>query len=121
MKTLIVEILFLLGASFMLLAAIGLLRMPDFFTRMHAATKAPSLGASLLLVAAAIHFSEIGITTRAFAIIFFIFLTTPVAAHLIGRTAYLLRIPMSAHTVLDQWKEHRDQKEANQNATAPKE
>jgi multicomponent Na+:H+ antiporter subunit G len=65
MNDIITAVLLLVGAAVMLLAAIGILRMPDLFTRMHAATKLPTLGMSLVFIAVAVHFSQIGITTRA--------------------------------------------------------
>ena len=80
--------LVLLGSGFVLIAALGLLRMPDVLMRMHAATKAGSLGAGLLLLAVAVAYGEAAITVRALATIVFLFLTAPVAAHVIGRAAY---------------------------------
>ncbi|NBC18691.1 MAG: Na+/H+ antiporter subunit G [Bacteroidetes bacterium] len=79
--------LVLTGAFFMLVAAIGLVRMPDLLMRMHAATKAGTLGAGLLLLAVAVAYGD-GVTVRALAAIAFLFLTAPVAAHMIGRAAY---------------------------------
>lgn len=80
--------LVLLGAAFMLVAALGLLRMPDLLMRMHAATKAGTLGAALLLLAVAVASADAGVTVRAAATIVFLFLTAPVSAHVIGRAAY---------------------------------
>lgn len=77
--------LLLLGSFFVLVAAIGLVRMPDLLMRMHAATKAGTLGAGLMLLAVAVAFGETGITLRAIAAIAFLFLTAPVAAHVVGR------------------------------------
>jgi monovalent cation/proton antiporter MnhG/PhaG subunit len=71
MRTHVTVILTLAGAFFMLVAAIGVLRMPDLLMRMHAATKAGTLGAGLLLVAVAVHFGTTGVTIRAVATIFF--------------------------------------------------
>jgi multicomponent Na+:H+ antiporter subunit G len=96
------SLLVVLGAAFMLLAAIGIVRMPDLFTRMQAATKASTLGAGCLLAAAAIDFAEVAVTTRCALIIAFIFLTAPVAAHMIGRAAYLAGAPLWEGTVVDE-------------------
>lgn len=82
------SILILLGAFFMLVAAIGVVRMPDLLIRMHAATKAGTLGAGLLLIGVAIHFGETSVTLRAVSVVVFLFLTAPIAAHMIGRAAY---------------------------------
>lgn len=90
-----------IGALFILLAAIGMLRMPDFYLRVSVATKGGSLGVGLILVAAAIHFADFGITTRALAILFFILITAPVSAHLLGRVAYLSKVGLWKDTSRD--------------------
>jgi multicomponent Na+:H+ antiporter subunit G len=80
--------LILVGAFFSLVAALGILRMPDLLMRMHAATKAGTLGAGLMLLAAAVALADAGVAVRAGAAIVFLLLTAPVAAHVIGRAAY---------------------------------
>ncbi|MGM0616480.1 MAG: monovalent cation/H(+) antiporter subunit G, partial [Pseudomonadota bacterium] len=82
--------LIIAGSLFMLLAAIGILRLPDLLTRMHATTKAAALGVMLIMVAAAMHFAETSIVARALAIVVFILMTAPVAAHVIGRAGYFV-------------------------------
>ena len=72
-----------IGAFLMFLTGLGLVRMPDIFTRMHAATKSASLGVALLLLAAALFFQETMVVTKAVVTIAFIFLTAPVAASLL--------------------------------------
>ncbi len=94
-------ILLLIGAAFLLLAAVGLLRMPDLFMRMSAATKGQTLGVGCMLLAAGVYFPGIGVTTRALAGILFFFLTAPVAAHMIARAAYFIGVPLWAQTVRD--------------------
>lgn len=102
MKLWLTMFLLATGASFMLLATVGLLRLPDLFTRMHAATKTATLGVSCTLLAVAVHFGELGITTRAVLIIVFFFLTAPVAAHLIARAAYSVGVPLWERSVIDE-------------------
>ncbi len=80
-------ILILIGAGFSLIAAIGLVRLPDVFTRMHASTKAGVLGSSLILIAAGILEGDAGTWARIVAAIFFLLLTAPIAAHMIGRAS----------------------------------
>ncbi len=99
------SVLMLLGAAFMLVAAIGVFRMPDLLTRMHASTKAGALGGGLLLLAVAVHFGELGITSRAVAGVAFVILTAPVAAHMIGRAAYLTGVPLWEGTIVDELRE----------------
>lgn len=82
-----IGIIALLGGFFTLIAAAGLIRLPDVFIRMHASTKAGTLGSSLTLLAAALFFAETSVTIKALIGIFFLMLTAPIAAHLIGRAA----------------------------------
>lgn len=89
MADLLSLILIIIGASFMLLAAIGVLRMPDLYLRMSATSKAATLGVICVMLAAALHFNSFSISARIIAIIVFLILTAPVAAHKIARAAYL--------------------------------
>ena len=84
-------IIILLGTFFILISAIGLIRMPDLFTRMSATTKASTLGVGLTLIGTAIFWQDVGISARVLIIISFLFLTAPVAAHIIGRAHILIR------------------------------
>jgi multicomponent Na+:H+ antiporter subunit G len=104
----ITQTLLLLGSLSMLLAAIGLLRFPDFFTRAHAGTKAASLGAGLILIAAVLPLSGQDIAVRVWLTIFFVFLTIPVAGHLLGRAAYLKGLPQWPGKNHDEWKPKRE-------------
>jgi multicomponent Na+:H+ antiporter subunit G len=93
--------LMLLGATLMLLASIGVLRMPDVFTRMQASTKAASLGSGTALLAVAFHFAELSVVVRAVLAIAFIFLTAPISAHMIARAAYFMGVPIWDRSVVD--------------------
>jgi multicomponent Na+:H+ antiporter subunit G len=95
-------ILLLLGSLFMLIGAIGIYRFPDFYTRMHAATKATSLGMGLLLAGAAVHFGNWIVLVKAFLVMAFIFLTTPVAAHAISQAAYRMGVDKWPGTKIDE-------------------
>lgn len=83
----ITGILALLGGGFALVAAIGVVRFPDVLSRMHASSKVASFAGSLALLAAAVDIGTFSAVTRALFAIFFIFLTAPIGAHLIGRAA----------------------------------
>ena len=98
----IVSGLVLVGALFVAVAGVGLLRMPDLFTRLHAAAKAPTLGIGCLLLAFGVHFGGVDTWVRAFLLIAFLYLTGPVAAHLLGRVAYRIGVPLSRHIRLDE-------------------
>lgn len=78
----------LFGAAFALVAALGTLRLPDLYCRMHAATKAGSFGASLLLIAACLHFQDGRVVLQSLMIIGFFYFTAPIAAHMLGRVGY---------------------------------
>lgn len=106
--SLVVAVLVFAGTFLMFLTGLGLVRMPDVFTRMHAATKGASLGVALLLVAAALFFGEVAIVTKALVTVAFIFLTAPVAASLLGRSAYARRIPLWKGSVIDEGRDHID-------------
>lgn len=95
-------ILLFLGAVFMLLAAIGLVRMPDVLMRMHSSTKSATLGVGLIMLGVALHFQDFTIGVRALAVIVFMFSTAPVAAHMIGRAAYLSGVPLWEGTLSDE-------------------
>jgi len=97
----IIIILSSFGSIFVLLAAIGLLRMPDFYLRISVTTKAGTLGVGLLLLCNAFYFEDSAATSRALAIIIFLILTAPIAAHMIGRAGYLTGIKLWDRSVAD--------------------
>ncbi len=101
----VIMIIITFGALFVLLAAIGIVRMPDLYLRISVTTKAATLGVGMILIAAALYFGEASITTRALAIVFFLLLTAPVAAHLIGKASYFVGIPLWHRTVIDDLKD----------------
>jgi multicomponent Na+:H+ antiporter subunit G len=108
MKGTVTSLLMLTGAIFAFLSALGILRFPDLFSRMQAATKGSAFGVTCLLLAVAVHFAELGIATRAIVTIFFVLLTAPVAAHMIGRAAYFVGVPLWPGTITDELKGQYD-------------
>jgi multicomponent Na+:H+ antiporter subunit G len=90
------------GSVFCLLAAVGMIRLPDTLIRMHAATKAGTLGAGLILSGVAVCFADIGSVLKALLTLVFLFLTAPVGAHLMGRAAYRSGVELSHRTWVDQ-------------------
>jgi multicomponent Na+:H+ antiporter subunit G len=97
----------IVGSVFMFLAAVGVMRMPDLYTRMHAATKVGTVGVIGVMIAVALHFGELGIVTRSLLIIAFFLITAPVAAHMIARSAYLAKTPMWKGTIINEWADPR--------------
>jgi multicomponent Na+:H+ antiporter subunit G len=100
--SLLAAALLVLGAAFMALGAVGLVRLPDVYMRMSASSKAATLGASLVLLGAAMHFGTAAVAGRAAVIVAFLFLTAPVAAHAIGRAGYRRKSPLWEGTVEDE-------------------
>jgi multicomponent Na+:H+ antiporter subunit G len=86
----------------MVLAAIGLLKFPDLPIRMHATTKSGVFATCLIMIAVALYFRQTDITARVIAIITFILITAPVAAHAIGRAAYFAGVPLWPGTIKDE-------------------
>lgn len=101
-------IMWVAGSAFALLAALGVLRMPDVFTRMQASTKASTLGLGCLLVGAALQLGDFASFIRVLSIGAFTLLTTPVSAHVIARASYLADIPLWVGTALDERRRDSD-------------
>ncbi|WP_118193224.1 monovalent cation/H(+) antiporter subunit G [Albibacterium indicum] len=101
-----------LGSIFILIASIGIVRMPDFFLRLSVTVKATTLGVGFILVSIVVFFGELPVATKALAIILFLFLTSPVGAQLIGRVSYFSGTKLWKSSVLDELKERFD-KEKN--------
>lgn len=99
----VAAVLLVAGGAFCFIAGLGLVRMQDVYLRMHAATKAGTLGAGLILAGVAVHFAEPGTDIRALIAILFLVITAPVAAHMIGRTAYRSRVPLWEGSTVDEW------------------
>jgi len=97
----IAAFLLVAGALFSLLAAVGILRMPDLFNRMHTSTKSGTMGVGCILIAVAIYSRDPGIAWIAMFIFAFFLLTAPVAAHMIARAAYFTGVPLWKKSVMD--------------------
>jgi multicomponent Na+:H+ antiporter subunit G len=109
MIDILVMILCSIGAAFILLAAIGIVRMPDFYLRVSVTTKAATLGIGLILIGAAFYFKDGSVTSRVVAIILFLLLTAPVGAHMIGRTSYFIGTKLWEKTVLNELEDQYDE------------
>ncbi len=93
----------LTGGFFLFVSGLGILRLPDVFIRMHASTKAGTLGAGLIFLAVAVNFRDTSSISLSLLTIVFLLVTVPVAAHAIGRVAYCIRVPLWRKTHLDEW------------------
>lgn len=108
MQDVLTALLLLTGGFFMFVSGLGVLRLPDLYMRMSASTKSSTVGVACVLLAAAVHFNDLGLFSRLVATILFVFLTAPVAAHMIGRAGYLSGAPLWAKTVTDELKGRYD-------------
>ena len=99
---LIGAIITLLGSFVLLVASIGLIRMPDVYNRLQVGTKATTLGTIMSLIG--LVFLMPGWWGKLVLLIFFVMMTSPVSAHVLARASYFINIPFSKRTVVDKMK-----------------
>ena len=103
---LIASIAIVVGGGFSAIAGLGVLRFGDVFLRMHASTKAGTLGVGFIMLGVAL--AGDGAIARAVLIVAFLLLTAPVGAHLVGRAAWRNGTPLDdEHETLDEWRDGR--------------
>lgn len=107
-------LLLLLGAILCLLAAIGVLRLPDTFLRMQASSKASTLGLACLLAGTALQLPEVSVIVRLGSIAAFVMLTAPLSAHVVARSVLLRGTPLWQETAVNEY----DSSECRQDAPA---
>jgi multicomponent Na+:H+ antiporter subunit G len=95
------DVLVLIGVLVMTLGVYGMVRLPDAYTRLHAAGKAVFLGVMPLLLSSTLT-GDPGVILRVILIAFFLLVTTPVSAHVIGRAAYLKGEKMNTPEAMDE-------------------
>jgi multicomponent Na+:H+ antiporter subunit G len=99
------SIFILIGVFFTLLSAIGVIRLPDVYSRMHAAGKSSTLGVVTLMIAAFIYFIPSGIVNvKVLLAILFLFITAPLSALMVNRSAYRNGVPLAKNSVVDELK-----------------
>lgn len=108
MIKLITGLLLVFGSFLTLTASIGMLRFPDLYTRMHAATKAGTLGVGFMLAAASLFFHSFTVIAESIILIGFIFTAAPVAAHLLARSAYKTDEKLYNPTQTDELKSYQN-------------
>lgn len=106
----IIAILGVLGAIFSIAAGLGLLRLPDVYSRIHATGKSSVVGAVLMISATFIYFSFVRdiYIGKLLLVIGFVLITTPVAALIISRSAYRIKVPLDNSSVCDELKPYYD-------------
>lgn len=98
------SVLVLMGSLVMLISAIGLLRLPDFYSRISAVTKNSTIGVVLVMAGAVIYFNNIEVLLKGIGIIFFIALTSPTSAYVISKAAVHVKVPFWLKTNLEDFK-----------------
>ncbi len=103
----LVSLLLLLGSGFVLIGAIGLYRLPDFFMRLHGPTKATTLGVGGMVVASLIFFSvgEQTLSSHELLISLFLFISAPVSAYMLAKAAVLQQLPLEPKTRGKPWEQ----------------
>jgi multicomponent K+:H+ antiporter subunit G len=116
MAEILVSLCILLGAGFIFTGAVGLLWLPDFYSRLHGPTKATTLGVGALILASVLYFAlfQGELSLREFLVALFLYLTAPVSAHLMARAGLhrlvdsSTRMPEEPGTHLDGYRSGED-------------
>lgn len=108
----LLSFLILTGAIFIFIGSLGLVRLKDFYTRLHGPTKATTLGVGCLLIASTVYFSarNTGLSLHEILITFFLFITAPVSAHMLAKAALHIEIPSLAKIPKDKVSEDKNKK-----------
>ncbi len=105
------NILIIIGLLFNLLGCIGIIRLPDVYNRLQAATKCVTLGTCCLLLSLVAKYGLIDFGIKALLAIPFLFFTSTIAAHALIRGAYIYGIPLWEKTVTDEYSKDRENSE----------
>jgi multicomponent K+:H+ antiporter subunit G len=99
----ILAALVLIGASFTLIGSIGLYKLPDFYMRLHGPTKATTLGVGAILIASVLYFSfnTEAASLHEILVTVFLFITAPVSAHLMAKSALHIKVKQVERTQSD--------------------
>lgn len=100
-----------IGTLFMLISALGILRLPDVFTRMHAAGKAATLGVSCILLGTALFLQDQAVMLRMVALIALFFVTAPIATTSMARAAYRTTTTRDFRLLYDELRDHPTESE----------
>lgn len=93
-----------IGAWLIFSASLGLIRLPDFYSRLHATTKAGTVGVGFVLLSAVISSGDGSVIWKSILIVLLVAITSPLAAHLLSKAAYLTGVPLGEDAVADQSK-----------------
>lgn len=110
MSDIIGYILITIGVLFDILGCIGLVRLPDVYNRLQAATKCVTLGTVFLLVGVAVTAGISATAAKAIVCAVFVLVTSPTAAHAIAKGAHISGVPLWEKSVVDKYAEEIDKK-----------
>ncbi|ARU27509.1 Na+/H+ antiporter subunit G [Cellvibrio sp. PSBB006] len=101
----LISLFLLIGASFALIGSIGLIRLPDFYMRLHGPAKATTLGVGGVLIGSMVFFSTRGdgISLHELLVTLFLFITAPVSAHIVAKAALHIKLPYLERTRGKPW------------------
>ena len=101
----VISALLVLGGAFTLIGAIGLARLPDFFTRLHGPTKATTLGVGAMMLSSVIYFSSTdqGLGISEILITVFLLMTAPVSANMLAKAAMHIGVKSTENTQGNPW------------------
>lgn len=106
-------VLISVGLAFDFFGVLGLVRLPDVYNRLQAATKCVTFGTAGILLGIFLMQGFTSFGFKALLGIIFVFLTSPVAAHAISRAAHRSGIKLTAETIIDQYQDDNELKEKN--------
>ncbi|WP_310258136.1 monovalent cation/H(+) antiporter subunit G [Fictibacillus barbaricus] len=110
----VISIFLVIGTFVILSGTIGVLRFPDVYSRLHAATKSSTLGVSGVLIGSFLYvLTDMGVFSGKLILgILFVLLTAPVGGHMISRAAYRSGVPLSEKTVYNHLEENNKPKDS---------
>lgn len=106
----VISFFLVIGAAIHLLSSIGLVRFGDVFLRMHASTKASTLGVGFIMIATALYFGEPLITIKLIALLVIYFFTSPTGVQVLAHAAHTSKVPMVQETWIDELSAHPSEK-----------
>lgn len=96
-----------IGLFFMFVGVLGVLRLPDAYSRMHAASKCTTLGLTGMLIAAGLHLWTLDVVAKSATVIIFTYIATPIGAHLLAKAAHHGKLPLWDRTLSDELAEDK--------------
>jgi len=108
MSSIVAGILLIIGLLFNILGCVGLIRLPDVYNRLQAATKCVTMGTCLVLISMMIFGGSGALTAKLLICMVFILITSPTAAHALARGAHTSGVKLWEKSVIDKYREDGD-------------